>query len=63
MTTAELIDRPSQLDYAAVPSEPDVIFAVAGLQSRGFQVRRVPDGQAAKSAALALLPEAQKYLP
>lgn len=43
--------------YAAPADEAAVAAAAAGLQARGYHVRRVPDAAAARQAALDLLPE------
>jgi LUD domain len=43
--------------YAASADEAAIAAAAAGLQARGYQVRRVPDAAAARQAALQLLPE------
>lgn len=42
--------------YATAADETAIAAAVAGLQARGYQVQRVPDANAARQAALELLP-------
>lgn len=49
--------------YAAPADETAIAAAATALAARGYHVRRVPDGTAARDAALDLLPEGAESSP